>query len=106
MATQQIRKNGKEDVYITVTNRHDPTATVTVASATFEVFDADGTSVQAVASATITDNSTVSPDISGLVDTSVVAFTANSWYEVVILVTIGTEILSEVVQVECVEEKL
>ena len=106
MATQQIRKNAKEDVYIQITNKHDTTATVTVASATFEVFDADGTSVQTSASATISDNTTLSPDVSGLIDTTDADFTANSWYEVVFVVTIGTEELHEVVQIECVEERL
>ena len=106
MAIQQIRKNAIEDVYITATNKHSPGTSVTVASATFQVYDADGTSVQAVASATITDNSTVSPDINGLVDTSVSGFTANEWYEVVFIVTIGSEEYHEVVSVECVEGRL
>jgi len=106
MATQQIRKNAKEDVYIQVTNQHDPTASITVDSATFEVFDADGTSVQTSASATISDNSTISPDISGLVDTTDADFATNSWYEVVFVVTIGSEELHEVVHVEIVEESL
>jgi len=106
MAEQQIKKNGVEDVWITGTNRHSPGTSVTVASASFEVFDVDGTTVQASASATITDNSTVSPDINGLVDTTVVAFVVGSWYEVEFTVTIGSEVIPVVVQVECVEKRL
>jgi len=106
MAEQNIRKNAKEDVYITVRNRHTPGQTVTVVSATFSVNDADGTEVQASASATITDNSTLTPDVSGLVDTSVAAFVATSWYEVIFVVTIGSEELHEVVWIQCVEDRL
>ena len=106
MAEQSIRKGAKEDVYISGANRHNPSSTVTVASATFSVNDVDGTEVQASASATITDNSTVSPDINGLVDTSASGFVAASWYEVIFVVTIGSEELHEVVWVECVEGRL
>lgn len=106
MAEQAIRKNAIEDVYITVTNKHTPTSTVTVASASFSVNDVDGTVAQASASATITDNSTVSPDISGLIDTSASGFAADSWYEVIFVVTIGSEKLHEVVWVHCVEDRI
>jgi len=106
MAEQNIKKNAKEDVWITVRNRHTPGQTVTVASASFSVNDSDGTSVQGSASATITDNSTLTPDVSGLVDTSAAAFVAASWYEVIFVVTIGSEEFHEVVWVECVEDRL
>ena len=106
MAEQQIRKGSKEDVYISGRNRHTPGATVTIASASFSVNNADGTEVQASASATITDNSTLTPDISGLVDTTASGFVAASWYEVIFVVTIGNEEPHPGVWVECVEKRL
>jgi len=88
---ETIIKNGKENIWITVNERDG--GTVTVTSATFQVFDSSDTSVQASASATIADNSTASPDIYGLVDTSVAGFVACNTYYVLFLVTIGTEVL-------------
>jgi len=88
MSFVYFEKNEIKPVWITVYERDG--ATVTVATADFEVFDTAGASKQASASATITDNGTATPDISGVVDTSVAAFTAGSTYKVQFTVVIGT----------------
>ena len=102
---QHIRKNAKENVWIEGYDDHTA-GTVTVASATFQVFDADDASVQASASATIADNTTTTPDVYGLVDTSVAAFVNGSAYKVEFVVTIGSEVYREVVPIKCVEDRL
>jgi hypothetical protein len=60
---------------------------------TFEVFDADDSSVQASDDATIVDNGTATPDFYGLVDTTAAAFVVGSSYYARFTITIGTEIL-------------
>lgn len=105
MNVQEIAKTGKENVWIWGQDSHDETATVTIDSATFEVFDSDGSSVQASASATISDNGTVTPDVYGLVDCTAAGFTSGNYYEVLFLVTIGSEVIPHSVHIKCVEKK-
>lgn len=102
---QQMRKNSKEKVWIEAWDDHGGD-TVTIDSATFEVFDSDDSSVQTSAPATLTDNGTTTPDICGLVDTSVAAFVANGAYKVEYVVTIGDEEFRPVVPIKLTEERL
>jgi len=76
-------------------------ANVTISTATFEVFDSDGESVQGSASATIADNGTPTPDIYGLVDGS--NLTLGQRYEVAFLITVGSEIYEIKRHVYCQE---
>ena len=97
-------KNEKKDVWIEVQERDG--GTVTVASATFEVFDADGDSVQASASASIANNSSTAVKIYGLVDTTASGFASGSAYEVKFTYVIGNETYIDVVPIKLVETKL
>lgn len=104
MDVQCIAKTGKENVWIYAKDLHSG-GNITIDSATFEVFDADGSSVQGSASATLADNGTATPDVYGLVDCTASGFTAGEYYEVQFLVTIGAEIFDHRVHIKCVEKK-
>jgi hypothetical protein len=95
-----INKNEKKDAYISVKDKHAG-GNVTVASATFEVFDMIGVSKQGSASATIGDNGTATPDIYGLVDATAGAIVAGVDHEIVFTVTIGTQIFQHRKQMYC-----
>lgn len=88
----EIEKNAKENVWAYGWDAHTG-ADVTLTSVTFEVFDADDSSVQDSADATIVDNATETPDFYGLVDTTAVAFVAGSGYYVRFTITITPEVL-------------
>lgn len=90
---------------ITITNDWTG-AVVTIASATFEVFDSTESSVQESGVATVGDNSTVSPDIYGLVNTSVEAFVIGDSYKIKITYIISTETLIDTVDIKIVETKI
>ena len=66
-------------------------ASLTVATAVFEVFDTAGASVQAETNAVITDNISVAVTLSGEVDTTVAGFVIDSEYELLFTYTIGTQ---------------
>lgn len=102
---QVIKKNEVDAVFIEGWDDHTG-ADITIASATFEVFDSDGVSVQTSANATITDNGTATPDVSGLVDTTAAAFTVDSEYNVQFVITIGSVIKRPVVPIEIATELL
>jgi hypothetical protein len=104
MNVQEISKTSKENVWIWGEDIHTG-AVVTIDSATFEVFDADASSVQGSAAATLSDNGTATPDIYGLVDCTAAGFTAEEYYEVLFIMTIGTEEISHSVHIKCVEKK-
>lgn len=102
---QVLKKNEVDGIHIESWDDHTG-ASITIASATFEVFDLDGTTVQASASATITDNSSATPDISGEVDTTVAGFVVGSDYYVQFVVTIGTVVKRPGVPIEIATELL
>jgi hypothetical protein len=101
---QYISKSGKEDVWIYGEDQHTG-STVTITSATFQVFDKDGVSVQASASATLSDNGTATPDIYGLVDCTASGSTDGDYYDVLFLITIGSEIYDFTAHIKCGEEQ-
>jgi hypothetical protein len=100
---QYIDKSGMENVYAYGWDDHTG-GNVTLTSATFEVFDMDGASVQGVAAATISDNGTATPDIYGLVDCRTANFTDTEYYDVKYLITVGNEIYGYTVHIKCGEE--
>lgn len=102
---QVLKKNEVDGVHIELWDDHTGDS-VTVDSATFEVFDSDDTTVQASANATITDNSTATPDISGEVDTTVAGFVVDDEYLVQFVVTIGTVVKRPCVPIEIATELL
>lgn len=86
-------------VWIEVSERDD--AAFTISSATFEVFDDAGTSVQTSTAASIDG-----AKIYGLVDTSTVKFTAGESYEVKFTFVIGSETYIDVVHIKLEETLL
>jgi len=66
-------------------------ASLTVATAVFEVFDTAGASVQTEGNATITDNSSVKVILEGLIDTTDAGFIIDSDYEVLFTYTISSD---------------
>lgn len=102
---QRINKNEKKNVWLTGEDDHVG-ASITIASATFQVFNMDGVSVQDSGNATISDNSTVTPDVHGLVDTTDAGFTAGTAYEVEFVITVGSEVYRPRVPIKCVETRL
>jgi len=86
-------------VWIEVSERDD--AAVTIDSATFQVFDEDGVSVQASDTA-----STDGAKIYGLVDTSVAGFVAGESYEVKFTFIIGSETYIDKVAIKLEETRL
>lgn len=100
---QYISKSGKENVWVYAEDLHTG-GTVTLTSATFQVFDEDGTSVQASAAATLSDNGTATPDVYGLVDCTASGFSDGSYYDVLFLITITTEIYDYTVHIKCGEQ--
>ena len=92
-------KGEKKNVWIEVSERD--AAAFTIASATFEVFDETGTSVQASAVATPDNHK-----IYGLVDTTTVKFVAGDSYEVKFTFIIGTETYIDMVAIKLEETRL
>jgi len=92
-------KGEKKNVWIEVSERNNESFTIT--SATFEVFDKDGTSVQDSASATISTHK-----IYGLVDTTTSDFTAGESYEVKFTYVIGSETYIDTVPIKLEETRL
>lgn len=90
MSAIVIRKNAIKPVGFTVKDNWTEGATITVASATFQVNDTDGVAVQASSSATITNNGTALVRISGNVDTTASGFVDGSSYEAVFTYTVGS----------------
>ena len=84
-------KNEIKDSRIEITA--DDGSTVTISTYTYEVFDADGTSVQASATAGIANNGTAAVELYGNVDTSAAAFVVGSSYYVLYTYVIGSETL-------------
>lgn len=82
-------KGAIEDRRIKVTEADG--ATLTVATAVFEVFDTASGSVQAEGNATITDNGTAEVILSGLVDSTDAGFVIDSDYEILFTYTIGSQ---------------
>jgi hypothetical protein len=99
---QYISKSGKEDVWIYGEDKHAG-GNVTLTSATFQVFDKDKVSVQAQAAATLSDNGTATPDVYGLVDCTAAGFTDGEYYDVLFLITIGSEIHDFTAHIKCGE---
>lgn len=66
-------------------------ASLTIATAVFEVFDTAGASVQAEGNATITNNTTAEVTLSGLIDTTDAGFVIDSDYEILFTYTIGSQ---------------
>jgi hypothetical protein len=105
MDVQEIAKTEKENVWVYAEDLHTG-GSITIASATFQVFDVDDSSVQTSGNATIADNGTVTPDVYGLVDCTASGFTAGEYYEVRFTITIGSEVLTPAVPIKCVEKRL
>lgn len=82
-------KNTIEDAAVDVTEKGG--AVLTVASSTFEVFDTAGASVQASASATITNNGTAKVTLSGLITSTAAGFVIDSDYDILFTYIIGTQ---------------
>ncbi len=101
---QNIAKTEAQDVWIYAQDEHTG-AVITIASATFQVFDTDGVSVQDSVAATLVDNGTVTPDVKGLVDAREAGFTAGEYYEVLFTVNISSEVLTLARHIKCVEKK-
>lgn len=103
---QSIAKTEAQNVWIYAQDEHTG-AVVTITSATFEVFDTDGVSVQDSASATLVDNGTATPDVKGLVDARESGFVAGEYYEVLFTVNIDSEseVLTLARHIKCVEKK-
>lgn len=99
-----IAKTEAEDAWIYGQDEHTGGA-VTIDSATFEVFDVAGVSVQASDTATIVDNGTATPDVKGLVDCRESGFTSGEYYEALFTVNIGNEVLTFTRHIKCVEKK-
>jgi len=99
MSYIKFDKNEKKNVWIQVEERDDES--FTIASATFQVFDSDGTSVQASASATVSTDK-----IYGLVDTTASGFTAGESYEVVFTYIIDSETYIDKVHIKLEEKKI
>ena len=72
-AIRQLRAGDIDTIGTVISDNIDPTNTVTVDSATFEVFDSDDASIQASGSATIGDNISTTVDVYGLVNTTAAA---------------------------------
>lgn len=87
---EECIKNEKKDSRIEVT-ASDGSSTVTVSSYVFQVYDADDTSVQAEATASISGNGTATVELYGLVDTTDDAFVVGSSYYVLYTYVIGSE---------------
>ncbi len=101
---QVIKKNEVEKVWIETWDDHKG-EDVTVSSATFQVFDSDGVSVQVSANATIVDNTTETPDMYGPVDTTVAAFVVGNRYAVRFVVTFSDgDVKRPVVDIDIVAE--
>jgi len=83
-------KDEIKDVWIEVTDRD--AESITISAATFEVFTTADVSIQAVSAASINDNTTISPDVYGLVDTTTTSFSSCNTYYVLFSITIGSEI--------------
>ena len=92
-------KGEKKNVWIEVAERD--AAAFTIASATFEVFDDAGVSVQTSTGASISG-----AKIYGLVDTSVAAFVAGESYEVKFTFIIGSETYIDKVAIKLEETRL
>jgi hypothetical protein len=105
MDIQKIAKTEKENVWVWGEDYHTGAA-ITIDSATFQVFDEDDSSVQASDDATIVDNSTVTPDVYGLVDCTAAGFTAEEYYEVRFTITIDSEVLTPAVPIKCIEKRM
>lgn len=86
----RINKNETKKAYISAKDDHKGES-VTITSATYEVFDLDGTSIKASASATIVDNSTTTPDVYGEINATGAAFVAGTEYEIIFTVIINGE---------------
>lgn len=92
-------KGEKKNIWIEVSERDG--ATVTIDSATFEVFDDAGASVQASDIADIDG-----AKIYGLVDTTTDKFTAGESYEVKFTFIIGSETYIDKVAIKLEETRL
>ena len=99
MSYVKFDKSEKKNVWIQVEERDDNS--FTIASATFQVFDVDGVSVQSSATATIS-----SDKIYGLVDTSTSGFVAGGYYEVKFTFVIGSETYIDGVHIKLEETKI
>lgn len=69
----------------------DDGSTVTISTYTYEVFDADDTSVQASATAGIANNGTATVELYGNVDTTAAVFVVGSSFYVLYTYVIGSE---------------
>jgi len=96
--------NETRAAYITVEDNLVDGANVTVSTATFEVFNAAGASIQDSAGATIEDNGTALVYIHGDVDGS--NLTADAAFKVIYTVTIGTQVVEVPVPSKAIETKL
>jgi hypothetical protein len=99
MTMIKFDKGEKKNVWIEISERDD--ASFTISSATFEVLDTDGNSVQASGDATIS-----STRIYGLVDTSTDDFSDGESYEVKFTYVIGSETYIDKVAIKLEETRL
>ena len=93
-------KNEIKNVWIRIEDRDDAAFTITN-DAVFQVYDEDGTSVQAQGSATVS-----SDKIYGLVNTTTTGFIAGGSYEVKFTYHIGSETYIDFVHIKLQETKL
>lgn len=103
MSEIPVTKGEKRWVGVSVDERDAGNVTAT---AVFEVFDSDGSSVQAESEATITGSGTALVYAEGLVDTTVSAFVAGDPYEVMFTVTIDSAVRIGKRHIRCVEARL
>jgi len=94
-------KGEKKHVWIEVSERDAESFSITEEGTVFEVFDEDGTSVQAEAAATVDG-----AKIYGLVDTTTSGFTAGESYEVKFTFIIGSETYIDVIHIKLEETRL
>lgn len=99
--TVEFVKNENKDVRIKVTEVDG--GTVTISNAEYTVYDTDGTTVQATASATIANSGTTEATITGAVDTSTSDFALGSAYQVNFKYVIGSETYIKAVTIRIVE---
>ncbi len=97
-------KNEVKPVEIIVEERDG--SSITISSATFEVFDTSGNSVQASSNASITNNSSAAVTLSGTVDTSTSDFTDGESYEVKFTYTIGSYTYIDTVYIKLKETRI
>ena len=98
---KELNKGAIKSIPIQVTKRGG--GVLTVASANFQVFDEDDSSVQDSGVATISGNGTSLVTLDGIVDTSAVGFVEGGTYKAKFTVVIGSEAFVEIAEREVKE---